>query len=62
MGYERILYLYLLFHYTGEKRFSRELTKNPNANVWAHPEATFWAVIYLPHQVQSSLSYILCLI
>ena len=29
-----------------EKRFSREHTKNPNANVWVRPEVTFWAVGY----------------
>ena len=33
-----------------EKRFSREHTKNPNANVWARPDVTFWAVGYhSPH-------------
>ena len=29
-----------------EKIFSREHTKNPNANDWAHPVITFWAVGY----------------
>ena len=29
-----------------EKRFSREHTKNPNANVQAHSDVTFWAVGY----------------
>ena len=29
-----------------EKRFSREHTKNPNANVRAGPDVTFWAVVY----------------
>ena len=27
-----------------KKRFSREHTKNPNANVRARPDVTFWAV------------------
>ena len=29
-----------------ENRFSREHTKNPNANVWARQDVTFWAVGY----------------
>ena len=29
-----------------EKRFSRDHTKNPNANDWARPDVTFWAVGY----------------
>ena len=29
-----------------EKRFSREHTKNPNANVRARPDVIFWAVGY----------------
>ena len=29
-----------------EKIFSREHTKNPNANVWARPDVTFWVVGY----------------
>ena len=29
-----------------EKRFSREHTKNPNANYRARPDVTFWAVGY----------------
>ena len=29
-----------------EKRFSREHTKKPNANAWARPDVTFWAVGY----------------
>ena len=37
-----------------EKRFSREHTKNQNANVWARPDVTFWAVGYLP---QSQLAF-----
>ena len=31
-----------------EKRFSRKHTKNPNANVRALPDVTFWAVGYHP--------------
>ena len=29
-----------------KKRFSREHTKNPNANLQACPDVTFWAVGY----------------
>ena len=29
-----------------KQRFSREHTNNPNANVWARPDVTFWAVGY----------------
>ena len=38
-----------------EKRFSREHTKNPNANVRARPDVTFWAVGY--HSLQSQLAF-----
>ena len=38
-----------------EKRFSREHTKNPNANVWARPDVTFWAVGY--HSPESKLAF-----
>ena len=31
-----------------KKRFSREPTKNPNANDRARPDVTFWAVGYHP--------------
>ena len=41
MGYEKEAYLYYLFHYTG-KRFSRQHTKNPNANIQACTDVTFW--------------------
>ena len=51
MGYEKEAYLYLLFHYTG-KKISREHTKNPNANVRARPDVTFWAVGYHPPESQ----------
>ena len=46
MGYEKEAYLYILFPYTGKKSFSREHTKNPNANVRACPDVKFWAVGY----------------
>ena len=55
MGYEKEAYLYLLFHHTGKKRFSRGHTKNPNANVRARPDVTFWAVGY--HSPQSQLAF-----
>ena len=42
MGYDKEAY----FHYTGKNRFSREHTKNPNANVRSRPDVTFWAVGY----------------
>ena len=48
MGYGKEAYLYELFHCTGNKRFSREHTKNPDANVRARPVVTFWAVGYHP--------------
>ena len=39
-----------------EKRFSREHTENPNANVWARPDVIFWAVGY--HRLsQSQLAF-----
>ena len=44
MGYEKEAYLYLLFLYTGKKRFPREHAQNPNANDRARPDITFWAV------------------
>ena len=43
-----------------EKRFSREHTKNPNVNVWARPDVTFWAVGYRSPRVSTSFSHILC--
>ena len=52
MGYEKEAYLYLLFHYTGKKRHSREHTKNPNAYVRARQDVTFWAVGYPPPEFQ----------
>ena len=59
MGYEKEAYLYLLFHYTGKKDFSREHTKNPNANDRARQEVTFWAVGYHSPRVPASFSHIL---
>ena len=38
-----------------KKRFSREHTKNPNANVRARPDVTFWAVGY--HSPKSQLAF-----
>ena len=60
MCYEKEAHLYLLFHYTGKKRFTREHTKNPNANVRARPDVTFWAVEYQFPPVPTSFSHILC--
>ena len=40
-----------------EKIFSREQTKNPNANVLAHPEVTFWAVGYHPPPPEFQLAF-----
>ena len=37
--------------------FSREHTKNPNANVGAHPDVTFWAVGYHPSPSASQLAF-----
>ena len=41
-----------------KKRFSREHTKNPKANVWARPDVTFWAVGY--HSPKSQLAFHVC--
>ena len=61
MGYEKIAYLYLLLHYTGKQRFSREHAKNQNANDRARLDITFWAVGYHPPpRVPASFSHILC--
>ena len=38
-----------------EKRFSREHTKNPNANVRARPDVTFWAVGYHTYMQKDKL-------
>ena len=43
-----------------EKRFSREHTKNLNANVWARPDGTFWAVGYHPPESKLAFHIILC--
>ena len=43
-----------------EKRFSREHTKNPNANVRASPDVTFWAAGYHSPQVPTSFTHRLC--
>ena len=40
-----------------EKRFSREHTKNPNANVRARPDVTFWAVGYHPPTPEFQLAF-----
>ena len=41
-----------------EKRFSREHTKNPNANDQARPDVTFWAVGYhSPPPPESQLAF-----
>ena len=38
--------LVLIISLYWKKRFSREHTTNPKANVWARPDVTFWAVGY----------------
>ena len=61
MGYEKEAYLCLLFHYIEKKGSSREQTKNPNSNVQARPDVTFWNVGYHPPpRVPASFSHILC--
>ena len=35
----------------GKKDFQERTPKYPNANVWAYPEATFWAEIFLPSPI-----------
>ena len=40
-----------------EKRFSREHTKNPNANVRARQGVAFWAVGYHPPPPESQLAF-----
>ena len=40
-----------------EKRFSREHTKNLNANVRAPPDITFWAVGYHPPSPEFQLAF-----
>ena len=44
--------LVLIISLYWKKRFSREHTKNLNANVRACPDVTFWAVGYHPPQSQ----------
>ena len=57
MGNEKEAYLYSLFHYTRKKRFSREHTKNPNANDRAGQDVTFGAVGY--HSPVSQLAFLI---
>ena len=40
-----------------KKRFSREHNKNPNANVRACPDVTFWAVGYHPPPPESQQAF-----
>ena len=40
-----------------KKRFSREHTKNPNANDRARPDVTFWAVGYHSPPPESQLAF-----
>ena len=44
--------LVLILSLYWKKPSSREHTKNPNANVWARPDVTFWAVGYHPPKSQ----------
>ena len=59
MGYKKEAYLYLLFHYTETKRFSKEHTKHSNAYVQAQPYAAFWAVGYPPLSPNWLFTYIM---
>ena len=43
-----------------EKKIFKRAHKNPNANVRARPDVTFWAVGYHSSQVPTSFSHILC--
>ena len=52
--------LVLIISLYWKKRFSREHTKNPNANDQARPDVTFWAVGYHSPRVPASFSHILC--
>ena len=52
--------LVLIISLYWKKRFSREHTKNPNANVRVRPGVTFWAVGYHSPRVPTSFSHILC--
>ena len=56
--YKGSLYVLIILLYR-KKRFSREHTKNVNANVWAPPDVTFWAVEYHSPRVPTSFSHIL---
>ena len=47
-------YFFIIF----EKRFSREHTKTPNANVQALPDVTFWDIIHpYPPPPESQLAF-----
>ena len=64
MGYEKNSLFVLIISLYWSKKIFKRAHQNPNTNVWAHQEATFWAVRYIPPppppRVPSSLSYILC--
>ena len=60
MGYEMEAYLYYFFSLYWKKRFSREHTKNPNANARARPDVTFGLWDIIPPRVPASFSHILC--
>ena len=47
--------LVLIISLYWKKRFSKEHTKNPNANIRACPDVTFWVVGY--HTPESQLAF-----
>ena len=54
----RLLVLIISLYW--KKDFQDSTPKNPNANVQAFPDVTFWAVGYHSPRVPTSFSHILC--
>ena len=48
MGYEKNSLFVLIISLYWSKKIFKRAHQNPNTNVWAHQEATFWAVRYIP--------------
>ena len=55
MGYEKKSLIVLIISLYWKKRFSREHTKNSNANSRARPDVTLWALGY--HSPESQLAF-----